>query len=130
MSNEISQLQTRQRDERACKRRIQGQSEQSRSVVATSSVTLSSEDNQAMIDTTPNLAFIAISQRTNQPIQNMANPVSTVRHNVFRGLGEDPDVHINRFNTVAQANNQAADADKLRVFPATLDGYACDWYSL
>ena len=30
---------------------------------------------------------------------------------------------------VAQANNQAMDADKLRVFLATLDGYANDWYA-
>ena len=129
MSDEVSQLQISQRDKRARKRRTQGQSEQSKPIVSTSSVDLSSVDNQTVIDTTPNLAFIAISQRTSQPIENMANPVSTVRHNVFRGLGEDPDVHINRFNSVAQADNQAADVDRLRVFPATLDGYASDWYA-
>ena len=59
----------------------------------------------------------------------MANPISMMQHNVFQALGEDPNVHINRFNTVAQANNQATDANKLRVFPATLDGYASDWYA-
>ena len=82
-----------------------------------------------MIATNHNFTSTIIPKRAHQPIENMANPVSMVRHNVFRGLGEDPDVHINRFNTVAQANNQAADADKLRVFPATLDGYASDWYA-
>ena len=82
-----------------------------------------------MVATTPSLASTIISERKNQPIDNMANPVSMVRQNVFHGLDEDLDVHVNRFNTVAQANNQAADADKLRVFPATLNGYASDWYA-
>ena len=82
-----------------------------------------------MIDTNPNFTSTVILERAHQPIENMANPMSTVRHNMFRGLSEDPDVHINRFNIVAQANNQAADADKLRVFPTTLDGYASDWYA-
>ena len=44
-------------------------------------------------------------------------------------MGEDPDVHVNHFNMVAQANNQAADTDKLRVFSATLDGFASNWYA-
>ena len=30
---------------------------------------------------------------------------------------------------MAQVNNQVADVDKLRVFPATLDGYSSDWYA-
>ena len=89
----------------------------------------SSLDPQAMIGTTPNLASTLLLERANQPIDNMANPMSMVTHNVFHGLGEDHDVHINRFNTMAQANNQAADADKLRVFPTTLHGYASDWYA-
>ena len=88
----------------------------------------SSVDHQAMINTNPKFASTVIPERAHQPSESMANPMSTVRHNVFRGLGEDLDVHINCFNTVAQANNQAVDADQLRVFPTTLDGYASDWY--
>ena len=69
-----------------------------------------------MVATNSNFASTIIPKRAHQPSESMANLVSTMRHNVFCGLGEDLDVHINRFNTMAQANNQATDADKLRVF--------------
>ena len=47
---------------------------------------------------------IVLASETQSSI-SMANPMSMVRHNVFHGLGEDPSVHINRFNTIAQGNN-------------------------
>ena len=101
MSDEVNQLQISQQDERDHRRRTQGQSERNRPIVSTSLVGPSSVDHQAVIATNPNLASTVIPKRANQPIDNMANPVSMVRHNVFHRLGEDPDVHINRFNTVA-----------------------------
>ena len=57
MSNEVDQLQSSQRDERAPIRRTQGQSEQNRPIVNTSSMGPSSVDHQAVIATTPNLAL-------------------------------------------------------------------------
>lgn len=77
---------------------------------------------------TPSVTVVApIVTQNPQPI--MANLNSTIRHSTFKGLGEDPDVHINRFNTVATANNQDTVAEKLRIFPATLDGFASEWYA-
>ena len=80
-------MQISQRDERACRRRTQGLSEQTRPIASTSFVCPSSVDHQAMVATTSSVASTIISIRENQPIDNMANPVSTVRHNVFQGLG-------------------------------------------
>ena len=70
-------------------------------IIGASSVDPSSVDHQAVIDTNPNFTSTIIPERADQPIDNMANLVSTMRHNVFHGLGEDPNVHINHFNTMA-----------------------------
>ena len=85
--------------------------------------------HQTVVASTSSPISTIVSASETQPADNMANPMSTVRHNVFRELGEDPDVHVNCFNTVAQANNQAIDLNKLRALRATLDGYASDWYA-
>ena len=83
MSDEVNLLEISQPDERAHRRRTQGQSEQNRPSVNTSSVGPSTMDHQAVVATTPNLASTIILERANRPINNMANPMSTVRHNVF-----------------------------------------------
>ena len=61
---------------------------------------------------------------------SMANPISTIRHNVFKGLGEDLDVRTSIGSTWwAKQITKLSMLKKLRVFPTTLDGYASDWYA-
>ena len=126
MSEEGKQLQVNQLDERAHKGRTQQLGERNRPIEDTSFVHPSSSVHQLVVASTSSPISTVVSLSGAQLAINMANPVSIVRHNVFSGLGEDLDMHINYFNTMAQANNQVVDADKLRVFPATLDGYASD----
>lgn len=61
--------------------------------------------------------------------QELGAGFARIRLPQFKGKRNDnPNTHVNKFDTVCTANGQMTDMHKLRFFPCTLRDAAMEWY--